>query len=251
MFVWTEEKIRWYQQAANYTKYYQKIFQEMKPFIHKQHTVCDLGCGLGDLSMELAKVAKEVTALDISEDALRVVEQKAAAQKITNIVPLQSDWRNIELIPQWDMMVVSFFRQNYEDFIQLLKMSRERIMVVATNGSEKNFLPKKKKKRSNKKKIAELKQSLDQYGVTYQCKESIIEFGQPFTTVEDAKNYVRVYVPYRTPEEIQHHIDTHLQAIDDPEFGYQFLLPNKKEIGIFIIEKQSALEKLPEFNREK
>lgn len=251
MFIWTEEKIRWYQQAANYTKYYQKIFQEMKPFINKEHTVCDLGCGLGDLSIELATIAKKVTALDISTDALQVVKNKINEKQLQNIDILQNDYGKIQLVPQWDIVVVSFFRQNYEDFIQLLKICRKRIIVVATNGSEQNFLPKKKKKRSNKKKIIELQQALNQYNVTYQCIERTIEFGQPFTSIEDARNYIKQYVPDCASEVVENHINANLQAIEDEEFGYQYLLPNKKEIGIFVLEKQSAMEKLPEFKNDK
>lgn len=245
MFIWTTEKIHWYQQAANYTKYYKEIFRDISPYIKKTDHVCDLGCGLGDLSIEIASIANKVTSIDISKDALNVLQQKITHQHIENIELLQSNWSDLSLTPQWDVVIVSFFRQNYEDFIKLLKMARQKIIVVATNGSEDSFLPRQKKHR-NKGKIDDLKATFTEHGLHFNCIERTVEFGQPLASVDDARAYIKQYVPACDHDTMEAHIEERLLKIEDGDFAGQYFFPNKKEIGIFIIEKDEAVNKLPE-----
>lgn len=245
MFIWTAEKIHWYQQAANYTKYYQEIFQKIAPFIKKTDHVCDLGCGLGDLSIEIATIANKVTSIDISEDALNVLKEKITRKQIENIEVVQSDWADLDLTPQWDIVVVSFFRQNYEDFVKLLKMARQKVIVVATNGSEDTFLPKAKKNR-NEGKVDDLKRTFNEHGLQFTCIEQAVQFGQPLASVDDAQAYIKQYVPDCEQDVMEAHIEKRLLKIKDGDFSGQYFFPNKKEIGIFIIEKDEAIKKLPE-----
>src|SRR5438874_10824314 len=51
-------------------------------------TVCDLGCGNGFYSLKLAKIVGErgrVLAVDIQRELLKLLKDRAAAEKITNI----------------------------------------------------------------------------------------------------------------------------------------------------------------------
>lgn len=56
-------------------------------------TVLDVGCGSGMYTIRLAQQAALVTALDISEEMLRILMQDAAAQGLANIHPVLSDWQ--------------------------------------------------------------------------------------------------------------------------------------------------------------
>lgn len=51
----------------------------------KDKTVLDVGCGGGILSEALAKVAKQVTAIDLSENALNIARHHATDNNINNI----------------------------------------------------------------------------------------------------------------------------------------------------------------------
>lgn len=246
MFIWTTNKIHWYQQAANYTKYYKEIFQEISPHIKDSDHVCDLGCGLGDLSIELATIADEVTSIDISKEALAVLKEKKHAKKVTNINVIKKDWADLKLKPQWDVVVVSFFRQNYEDFIKLLKMARRKIIVVSTNGSEDNFLPRQKKHR-NEGKINDLKTIFNDHGLRFKCIERTVQFGQPLASIDDTRNYIKTYVPDCEEDVMEKHIEDRLIKITEGDFAGQYFFSNNKEIGIFVIEKDEAIKKLPEF----
>jgi SAM-dependent methyltransferase len=60
--------------------------------------ILDLGCGSGAYSIRLAKMAKKVTALDISDGMLSAVKKAAKENNINNINYVEADW--IEYIPR-------------------------------------------------------------------------------------------------------------------------------------------------------
>ena len=57
-------------------------------------TVLDVGCGSGMYTIRLAQQAASVTALDISDEMLRILMHDAAAQGLENIRPVCSDWQH-------------------------------------------------------------------------------------------------------------------------------------------------------------
>ena len=57
-------------------------------------SVLDVGCGSGMYTIRLAQQAASVTALDISDEMLRILMQDAAAQGLANIRPVLSDWEH-------------------------------------------------------------------------------------------------------------------------------------------------------------
>lgn len=55
-------------------------------------SVLDVGCGSGMYTLRLAMEAASVTAVDVSDEMLRILMRDAAAMGITNIRPVCSDW---------------------------------------------------------------------------------------------------------------------------------------------------------------
>lgn len=73
-------------------------------------TVLDVGCGTGALAIPLARKVKSVTALDWSPAMLQVLQQKAAAAGVDNIVPMARDWLEVRIgdeIEPHDVVVAS------------------------------------------------------------------------------------------------------------------------------------------------
>jgi len=60
-------------------------------------TVMDFGCGPGFFTVELAKKAKSVVAVDLSPEMLQKAQKKAAKSQVKNIQFLQSDGINLQL----------------------------------------------------------------------------------------------------------------------------------------------------------
>ncbi|MDA8269458.1 MAG: class I SAM-dependent methyltransferase [Actinomycetota bacterium] len=70
-------------------------------------TVVDLGCGSGQLTLALAKRATKVLGVDVSGSMLRELEQRAAAEGITNVECLVSPIERLSLPPGSVDVVVS------------------------------------------------------------------------------------------------------------------------------------------------
>ena len=57
----------------------------------------DFGCGPGFYTIELAKKAKMVVAVDLSPEMLKKAQNKAAKARVKNIQFLQSEGKNLQL----------------------------------------------------------------------------------------------------------------------------------------------------------
>jgi len=79
--------------------------------VHKEpdYTVLDLGCGNGSITLEIAKHVKQVTAVDMSKEMLKLVEKNAAEKGISNIKYMQSSIEDIDpdKIGQYDVVIAS------------------------------------------------------------------------------------------------------------------------------------------------
>ena len=70
MYRWTPETVQYMKDASEYGSYHRELAARITPYLTKESRVCDAGCGLGYLTMALAPFVKQVTAVDISAEAL-------------------------------------------------------------------------------------------------------------------------------------------------------------------------------------
>ena len=53
--------------------------------LHADATVLEIGCGSGSLALAMSQFARHIVALDISDEMIRIAEQKKQAQGVTNV----------------------------------------------------------------------------------------------------------------------------------------------------------------------
>ena len=74
-------------------------------------TVLDVGCGPGRLTIPLAKIAKSVTAVDLSKGMLEVAKRRAKEEGLDNITFVNKFWRETkigkDIKPEYDVTVAS------------------------------------------------------------------------------------------------------------------------------------------------
>ncbi|MGN7403379.1 class I SAM-dependent methyltransferase [Cytobacillus praedii] len=237
---WTEKSTKWYKQAAEYTKYHQAIYKEIYPFIPVTASVLDVGCGLGFLSTEIAQNAKAVTAIDIDDLPLKDLEERLKQENIMNLHVIKSDWSVISEGPKWDVVVSSFFKSNIEDIGRLFEYCCERLILVVSNGSENSFLPERNSHHYLKR--ADLfADRLRTRGIPFYYKNCLIQFGQPFSSVAEAREFIKHYQPNCDNGEIDYHIRSHVKNIIEDAYGNQYFLSNVKEVCVFVIEKNDYM----------
>ncbi|MDL2328773.1 class I SAM-dependent methyltransferase [Desulfosarcina sp. OttesenSCG-928-A07] len=68
-------------------------------------SVLDVGCGSGRYTLRLAQTARTVTALDISDEMLRILEKDAAAQGLSNIEYVCAEWMDFDRTDPYDVVL--------------------------------------------------------------------------------------------------------------------------------------------------
>lgn len=65
--------------------------------LNESDTVLDVGCGIGRLTVPIAKKVSKVTALDIADEMLHVCKKNVEEAGLENVTIINSDWNEIEI----------------------------------------------------------------------------------------------------------------------------------------------------------
>lgn len=232
MINWNEESIRWFHNASIYTGFHKKLSYLLNEHIAPGSTICDLGCGMGIADLYLAKSAKEITCVDISEIPLRYIDEEAARIGISNIETLLSDVNTLS--GTWDTVISQFYGNAGKSMEMYLSLSAKNVIAVI-HGTKNGNLGPVKYKLPKCVTILETLASLEKLEVKWKFSEHFLEYGQPFKDEAEAFEFVNIYS-----------IDPPKRAVDDflkerlirtGDTRWPLYLPNKKHFGIFVVER--------------
>lgn len=235
---WNDQTVRWFEDAAEYTGYSEKLAKILKKYIPTGETLCDLGCGAGLVDFALADHCAAITCVDISPDAVAHVRGKAAAKGIENMHALCRDAS--ELTGAWDTVMAIFFGASrfWDDYFHL---AEKRFILITHARRKGNFGPEGHQavKCSD---IATTKAYLASRGVKYVHETLALEYGQPFVDMEDARAFVRAYTRPMGDDVLEAYLEAQLVKTGNDTWPYY--LPNRKEFGLFVIRRDEN-ENLP------
>jgi SAM-dependent methyltransferase len=227
-FNWNEDTIRWYINAEMYSQFYKKLADEIGPTLRGYKTLCDLGCGLGLFDFAVAPYVASIDCVDINETALSSVEDRARKLGLNTIHTRLED--SDTLAGKWDVVFMSFFGSR--DLERYLPLCKKLIAVVAAD-SDTELFPRRERNVSRNT-VENTIDYLDGNGVAYQLTRRTYEFGQPFTSREDAALFVQTYAPYASAEEADSFLVRHLVQTENQEFP--LYIQRSKPVGIFELE---------------
>ncbi len=99
---------------VEYEQWLKFIMNEITKNNLKEKSICELGCGTGNMTMLLAKAGYDMIGIDISEDMLMVAREKAVDSDC-GILYLQQDMREFELYGTVDTIIATCDSLNYID----------------------------------------------------------------------------------------------------------------------------------------
>lgn len=229
--VWNDQTVRWFQHASEFTGYHRKLSEMILEQIPNGGTLCDVGCGAGLIDFELSPYFKEITCVDISQEAVNAVKKEAKSRDISNISSLCIDGQELE--EQWDV-VMALFHGGPRVLERYFHLAKD-VFVLATHGTlVGNFGPQSHKVRKCFD-VAGTKEILDAKGIKYKLLELSLEYGQPLCDLQEAEAFVETYTMPMEKSEMDAYLKEHLQHTEDNRFPYY--LPNEKRIGLFIIRR--------------
>lgn len=224
-FNWNEDTIRWYINAEKHTGFYKKLAEEIHPMIKGYKTLCDLGCGAALFDFAIEPAIESIDCVDINETALSSAEDRARKLELYNIHTRLADCDT--LTGKWDVVFMSFFGSRELD--RYLPLCKKLIAVVAT-GSDTELFPRRGRNISRNT-VENTVKYLDSIGIGYNLTHRTYEFGQPFTSREDAELFVQTYAPYTAAVEAGAFLEARLVKTGNQEFP--LYIPRAKSIGIF------------------
>jgi len=229
---WNERSLKWFINASEYTGFHLKLSQLLLPHIEPGSTICDLGCGMGLIDLQLAKSAGRITCVDINEIPLRWLEEEAAKRGITNIETIQADSRS--LTGPWDTVITLFYDTVGEQMADHLRMCRKNVISVV-HGSQKGNIGLEAYKPQKCGTVANAIRNLEKLNAKWSLSEHHLEYGQPFENMEEAVDFVKAYSINPPETAVDEYLRNRLERTGDPR--WPLYLPSKKHIGIFVVEK--------------
>jgi SAM-dependent methyltransferase len=227
------ERPDYFRLAFEYTAFYKKLAVLIDPYLHPSWDLADVGCGSGEIDLELAPSLNSITAIDTNIEVLSKLDSRidelishgnTAAGKI---VTMKADV-DILADKMWDVLLLCFYMVPENKLMDLIAKARERVILVVHDqrtGSRFEPLPEYMPLFTEDK----LETKIKSFGYNYKKEQAVLQFGQPFKSIEDIHLYLEDY-----PELLRLSIEDRITHTGRHDFPYYF--PNNFSVGIFVID---------------
>ena len=230
-FRWSDQSIQWFLNASEYTQFHKKLSKKLLPFLSKHDRVCDYGCGLGRLDIALAPHVSFIKALDINPIVIDHLSQDVLNLGLQNISSLCVDSK--EHTESCDVGIMSFFGIGEKEMLLYRGHCKKKLIRIVNMKNQSTLYPHEYRK-TRKDTVAIIKNELENSAISYQFIEIYLEFGQPFRSMNDAMHFVQFHAPDAVKTEIESFLSKYIIEISHER--YSFYLPNKKHLGIFVLD---------------
>ena len=230
---WIEDAIRFMEDASVYGNYHKELVQELLPFLPIDGHICDAGCGLGHLALELSKKCTQVTAVDASANALRSLLSRETP---SNLRVLQGDIFGMK--ESYDAMVFCYFGKTEEILRAGREQCRGKMIVVRRDCSLHRFSASSVPRREHS--INHLTHVLKDRGIPFVCRNLSLEVGQPFRSKEDALLFFKLYNKSDRPILLK---DLEEKLIQTGNAVFPWYYPNLREMELIVFESSEIDKK--------
>lgn len=199
---WSDNAYSYYKRASDFYNYPEIPFGAFfRSIIRKEHVVADIGCGFGITSFYLAKMCKEVLAIDQDPYALSIVEKEIQSQSMDNVKPILGQWPNLD-VDGWDIAVgiYHYHFAHTEDRIEtLIEKTKVGGIISVQAPRERESFHKDLRRRLGLPAEEGLscengcyvRGRLEQRGLKVDCQMIHHDFGQPVDNMEEAITFLQ------------------------------------------------------------
>lgn len=226
--IWTEESARLLERAYRHGTAVQTLADWITPKLRPGAHVCDVGCGVGALSLELARRGYHATALDISGIALSRLRACGDAQALSHLDIRCEDAQRHAPQKPYDAMIFCFFG-SMETCLKMARrcctgdvfhISRDYDMHRFSVGQHPVCFG------GYRDALA----LLDHMGMPYDCRKAGLDMGQPFETIEEARRFFALYSRDDSSLITEEFLKSRLVRTQDER--YPLYLPHTRRAGL-------------------
>lgn len=229
MYYWKPEMIRFMKNASEYGVYHKKLALTIKQLYPQAESICDTGCGLGYLSIELSHLFKSVTAIDIDEKPLKILEQNISLDKINNIKAICTDIDEYSPDERFDAMVFCFFGKSEHILKTVKEKCSGKAFVISRNWKNHRFSVSERP--MDRFDVNTMRECLIKYGIPFKEEFFSAEMGQPLRDEDDAVLFFRTYSKDENSQQIVFDDIKHkLTVLDNPK--YKYYCPMQREMCV-------------------
>lgn len=191
MFLWSDEKVQFMEDAAAWGDFHSRLADMLTPHLPTGGHVCDAGCGTGHLSLALSAHVGRVTAVDVSGQALALLAENCRRQGIGNITIRQGDIHCLPPSEPYDAMVFCFFGSMEEILTLARQQCRGTVLAIMRRDARHRFSAGQPAMRyGGYRRGMDVLQSR---GIPFQAQELALPMGQPFRSLADARRFFELY----------------------------------------------------------
>ncbi len=227
---WTPEMIRFMREAAKYGDYNRQLAEHILPHLRACDHICDAGCGLGYLSIELSDHVRHITALDKNSDAIRELNSDIERLNIRNIDAVCADLHDQCADVPFDAMIFCLFGAMQEILSCAVRLCRGKLIVLQRRSAD-ELWPESYGRRSA---MFGCSAQLTARGVPFVREEFSIPLNQPFRDIRHAREFLSMYPADRECADMtDDQILQLIRPIRHPEYRYE--LPVNRNLEMYVL----------------
>lgn len=238
MFCWTDDMISFMNDAASFGSYQNALADWICEALPGKTHVCDAGCGLGFLSVRLAGRFEQVTAADISAQALSNLRRMAGEQGISNLDILETDMMRFTPERAYDAMVFCLFGRMKEILRVAKRCCAGKIVVIKKAYTHHRFSVSSVPLRDEV--TDQAAEFLRAHGVAFELETKTFDMGQPLRDLDGAVRFFETYSKDAPGTVTREAVLPRLMQTGDKTFPYY--LPQEKSLGRFVIDTRDIPE---------
>lgn len=191
MFYWDEERVRFMEDAAAWGDFHARLAAALAAGLPPEGHICDAGCGTGHLSLALSPYVRQVTAVDVSQQALSLLADNCRKRNVTNIDIRCGDIHSLPPTEPYDAMVFCFFGHMEEILAISAAQCRGTVLAVMRNDAAHRFSAAQPAIRHGG--YPRGREVLTARGIPFHAYEMELPMGQPFRSLADARRFFELY----------------------------------------------------------
>jgi predicted RNA methylase len=242
-FLWNDKTLDWFRTASAYTGFHSRLAAIVRPCLADCETLCDMGCGHGLLDLELAKDLRSVLCVDQNEAAIGALNELIRARAARNVVARVADVNSLAG-ERWDAVMMSFFGASLEDITRFFAFCDKRMILIVHENAAAGRCVNAVSLRPKPFGAAEVTGFLTDRDLCFRRTHAALEFGQPFKSKTDARDFIRTYASSMAgaaggggAERARLYEDMESRLVETGLSDYPVYLPKSKKLAVFVVER--------------